>query len=276
MTSQVPTLESVETALRIIIRTILGNDWSDTLSVDKQAALTTRQQQDARTRPSISSPTDLILFTDLSDLINIILKHWEQFSTVFGNKKRTEVFFDILMNGRNPTAHSRHLANHELELMSGASTYLRNQIALHRSQQEPSSEFYPLIESCIDSFGRTGSQSHSSAPGSNPRVNVGDIITFKCSAIDPRGRDLTWGVYASLALLDDAEDVFTVTGSEVNMSYIINEADVGESFSLSILMRSNGRFRRTGGTVYTRDATMEYVRYDDERIFSYAVNPPID
>lgn len=186
------------------------------------------------------------------------------------------MFFDILLNARNPAAHNRHLATHEIELLSGASTYLRNQIALHRSKLEPSSQYYPLIESVVDSFGNTGSDSHHTISGSAPRINVDDTLTFRCSAIDPRGRDLSWGINSTSTILNAGDDVFTVIGEQVSLQYTVVESDVGESFSLSILMRSNGRFRRTGGSVYARDASLDYVHYDDERVFIYAVNPPID
>jgi len=109
---------------------------------------------------------------------------------VFDDKKRTEVYFGILEDFRNPSAHSRELATFERELLSGISTQLRNQVALYRTALDPANAHYPLIESIIDCFGQV------SGEGAYNWAGHGKAIQRKHSACERSVLIMTGGIAA--------------------------------------------------------------------------------
>lgn len=181
--------------------------------------------------------------------------------------------FLLLTDLRNAVAHSRELVTFEREIMSGISTQLRTRVAEYRTRAEPVTAHYPLIESAVDGSGRAGT------PGiiANlyqhpfPRLEVGDRLTFRLRAIDPRRRELHWRVYtdqgsglihSSPVIMGDPPP--DAVGSPAEIEVTVMEDHVGEEFYVRVwLIHGGGKWHR-------------HHSYDDVVTFWYAVNPPMD
>ncbi|MGW4295067.1 hypothetical protein ACWEH1_18695 [Micromonospora chersina] len=147
-------LAAVETALRNIVRQIMGDAWQAATGAPDLERLREKQQEARRRRDGSVVADDLLAFVEWHHLTGLIERNWAAFKPVFDDLARTKVFFGILSDYRNDVAHSRELNDFEKHLLVGSSGQLRNQIAIYRGQAVGSSAYYPTIERAWDNFGK--------------------------------------------------------------------------------------------------------------------------
>lgn len=269
-------LASVENALRLIVRTVLGDSWTSQLDEAKLAKLAIKKGEDSTRRDGAVIADDLLAYTELYQLTSFVISDWEKFKPVFDDKKRTEVYFGILEDFRNPSAHSRELATFERELLSGISTQLRNQVALYRTALDPANAHYPLIESIIDCFGQVSGEGAYNWAGHGKaiqRLEVGDRLTFRARAFDPRNRPLHWSILAGQqgpVTLPSSLGDLVGTGSPIEIEYIVPEDVVDPEDFVVCIYLSHG-----GGKYHRHRYGMSSI-WDDRAFFVYAVNPPME
>ncbi len=121
------------------------------------------------------------------------------------------------------------------------------------SSQDPAGDYCPRLESAVDSFGAAiaiwddMSEVAGTVPDTSPRMvlQVGDVVTFTCSGIDPKGRDLEWKLSRSGG--GNETVVVGPSGEPVELVWHVDDGDVGESVAVSIHMSAaGGRYRRWG------------------------------
>lgn len=259
-----PTLaiQTVETALRELIRRVLGPDWTTKRGAPDLERLKEKQEEDRKRRDGAIVSDDLLAYTEFYSLTQLIEKNWDSFKPAFGDLARTKVLLGILGDFRNPVAHSRDLLPFERDLLSGASGQLRNQVSLFLSRDDGPHRYYSSIESVTDSFGYSGGTSYDADLHVCPtRLSVGERITFQCMGIDPRGRELTWRLEVGNSF--DKVEIATAAGVPAELVWDIGAAHVGEKRWVRISIEHDGSFQRWGN-------------YDDERFYTYHVNPPLD
>lgn len=266
-------LVSAETALRAVVRTAVPN-WSADLDGDSIAKLMAKQSEEETRRDGIAVSQDLLDYTELYQLQQIVNNHWEAVKPILDDKKRTDVYFSVIFDVRNSISHSRPIFAAERLLLAGAAGQIRNQLAVYRSKADGPSAHYPSIDSARDSGGRDGLRSPELVSASNaalqniPRLDVGETITFELEATDPRGRDLWWracslpGRTAPSQFRDFAK-IADVTGDRATITWTVTDGDVGEYRQIVIALASAGRYRR-------------HENWDDAVLFHYHVNPPHD
>ncbi|MGW2130596.1 hypothetical protein [Streptomyces coelicoflavus] len=263
MSSIEPSLavQTVEIALRELIRRVLGPEWSQKRGAPDLERLREKQEEDRKRRDGAIINDDLLAYTELYSLTQIIEKNWESFKPAFGDSARTKVFLGILADFRNPVAHSRQLLPFERELLSGAAGQLRNQVSLFLSRDDGPHRYYPSIESVTDSFGHlAGSSYDADRFHTGTRLNVGDRVAYHCMATDPRGREIIWRL--AIGSSTQQEEVAVVAGVPAELTWEVEERHVGEKRWVRISAAHVGRFHRREG-------------FDDDRFFTYNVNPPL-
>ena len=150
-------LQALENSLRLVIRSVLGDSWETTAGLNT-TQIAQRQSDDQQSRRGAIVEDDRLAYTNFYDLHTIIGKRWaEGFKPIFGDKRRFDVYLETLEGLRNVVAHNRSFLPYEMNLISGISGRLRNQVTLYRSSQDPVSQFYPVIESVVDHLGQSGS-----------------------------------------------------------------------------------------------------------------------
>ena len=82
-------LASVENALRLIVRTVLGDSWTSQLDEAKLAKLAIKKEEDSTRRDGAVIADDLLAYTELYQLKSFVISDWEKFKPVFDDKKRT-------------------------------------------------------------------------------------------------------------------------------------------------------------------------------------------
>lgn len=231
-------------------------------------------------RSGIAAQSEVLEFTDFPVLTGLILAEWSTFEPVFQNEARLKVYFEFMAGVRNAIAHSRELVDFEKQLLSGMATQLRSQISLYRTEQDPKTMHYPLIESARDSFGQLGRPDYLEDMDQSVRLDVGQRVEVDCRALDHRGRELHWFLAVlnqDSVIINHLKDDEVKIGNEVRLPFEPTEEDVGERFSVVAYMRSEGRFHLHTDNGFSRVQTSwEDFAYDDCRYFHFAVNPPLD
>ncbi|WP_127886351.1 hypothetical protein [Rathayibacter festucae] len=256
-------LRSIETVLRIVVRSRLGDEWLSFPKTKPREKLEERVAVEQSSRRGVRVSTDLLEYTDLYELIEILEQDWAKFKPIFGDWSSIKPYFGIAKRVRNTVAHNRSVVRYEQELLSGTAGYIRNLVALNREEEDPSREFYPLIEKVEDNLGRAGFKENERHV--DPiRVNVGDSVSFVASASDSRGRVIQWGVAKrdSIWFPTAFRAGGRASGENVTLQYEFTEWDVSEFVSIAVAIRADERYHRRSG-------------YDDMRVFTYAVNPPL-
>ncbi len=267
-------LVSAETALRAVIRTAVPN-WAADFGNDAIAKLTAKRSEEETRRDGITVSQDLLDYTELYQLQQIINTHWEAVKPILDDKKRTDVYFGIISDVRNSISHSRPVFAAERLLLAGAAGQIRNQLAVYRSKADGPSAHYASIDSARDSGGREGLRSpelvyvSNTALGNIPRLDVGDTITFELEGTDPRGRELWWRACSVPSrtppskFKEFAQIEEDPSGDRAIIKWTVKESDVGEYRQIVIALASTGKYRRHEG-------------WDDAVLFHYHVNPPHD
>lgn len=253
-------VQTVEIALRDLIRKVLGPDWGEKRGAPDLERLREKQEEDRKRRDGAIVNDDLLAYTELHSLTQLIDKNWESFKPALGDSARTKVFLGILADFRNPVAHSRQLLPFERELLSGAAGQLRNQVSLFLSCDDGSHQHYSSIESVTDSFGNiAGSFYDADRFHAGIRLNVGDRLAFHCMATDPRGREIIWKLGIGTSTRHEA--IAETSGVPAELIWEVADNHVGEKRWVRISAAHAGRFHQREG-------------FDDERFLTYNVNPP--
>ncbi|MET9201319.1 hypothetical protein [Gordonia sp. NPDC003585] len=190
-------LVAAETALRDVIRLAVPA-WQSQLDEDAVAKLELKRAEEDKKRDGITVSQDLLDYTEICQLQKLIDTNWQDVKPILDDKKRTEVYLDIIFDIRNTIGHSRPVVPSERLLLAGAAGQIRNQLARYRSGQDGSAMHYSSIDSARDSLGTNGKGNVdvSSVDGSDaPRLDVGDVVTFQLEATDPRGREVSWSAF---------------------------------------------------------------------------------
>jgi hypothetical protein len=248
----------VESVLRQAIREVLGSAWSDGTGVGL-AALERRRAGEAKRRTGAVVDEDLLAYTYLRDLQEIVCQRWPSFEPIFKDQSRFSVYMGRLEDFRNAPMHSRSLLPFERDLLAGIAGEFRNVLTLWRSEQAPDMTWYPSIESITDSLGNSifpSKQLHVIVPS---RLQVGDVLNFRCVGWDPQDRELTWTLRA---MAGHGPTLDEQVGAETTLSWTVQEEHVAESSIVAIQMKSSGRYHRA---LTGLDASVS--------VF-YAVDPP--
>jgi hypothetical protein len=269
-------LETLEIALRRVIREVLGTAWIN--DVKDREVLEQRRETERKQRDGVLVSDDLLDYTMLYQLEDLISRNWQSFKEVFEDKKRFDVWMKEVDHVRNAIAHSRPLLPHEQELLSAISRQIRNLITIYRTNQMPVKAYYPLIEFVRDSFGQDGYEFYQRGVFMQPwnpaqviRLSIGEPVRFTCQASDPHGRELEWRVVRGWDVRqDDLERPSEwFVGDSVNLEWTPTESEVGEEIIVYVDMRAkDSKFFRIQPSILMGGL-------DDIRAFKYAVNPPL-
>lgn len=250
-------INALEVAFRDLIRMVWGDQWLEKSKLPR-APLEAKLNEEQAKRRGAKVSTDLLDYTEFTQLGNVLLANWGDFAPALGKKKYAEAYIDRLNGLRNAPMHSRVLLPFERDLLAGLVGEFRNLIAIYRSERGPDMQYYPVIESAVDSFGN-------SSLGMNEtgiRLKIGDVVSFSCSASDPQGRELTWEISSQLTPTV-LNKIARQRGNEVALDWIVDEREVGEEVRIVITVTSSGKYHRRSG-------------HDDARFFSYSVDPPLE
>lgn len=262
-------LRSIETALRLVIRDVLGEDWIKASGAPDVERLNERREEEDRRRDGAVVSSSLLDYTEIYHLSALILNNWERFQPAFRDKRRTQVFLGVVEDVRNTVAHSRILVPFERDLISGIAGQLRNQVSLYRSSENQSSRYYPLIESVTDSFGTEGGPEYWPLQPAQ-RLEVGTVLTFAGTAFNVKSKRVDWEL---LPATGETWGTFETPvfqageGDSVAMQYTVTDRDVSELFGIIVRIKTDSRYHRHMGIGAS---------FDDHRFFLYAVNPPND
>lgn len=173
-----------------------GQEWLERVaSEDQRAKWAERHDEEVRRRPAVLLGSEVGLeYSELYQLIEIAREYWKPLSKALGKQNSMMPLLDHFERLRNTASHSRELIVFERELMSGIAGEIRNKVTLHMTTEDPAGEFYPRIESVIDSFGtaiepwEVGEVAGSAQ--SHTILHPGDTVTIRGTATDPQDRRL--------------------------------------------------------------------------------------
>lgn len=266
-------LSTCETALRELMRseysTAYGEGWLARIATQDDIQVWTDRavaEQQARGAKGVAAVPDAGLsYANFYDLVQIAEKHWEPLSMALGKRAAVLPLLKRLDNLRNAVGHSRPLLQFERDLMSGIAGQIRNQVTIHMSIQDDAGEYYPRIESVMDSFGRrvesaavTGEVA-GSVTSYDIVVRPGETVQFQCLGVDPQDRDLSWSLNSS-----GGTNSVSVgpSGQPTSLVWSVRDEDVMETASVQIYMSSAGsRYHRFG-------------TWDHRAYFMFRVRPP--
>lgn len=264
---------TLERALRQLMDRVFeeeyGPAWLDRVTTTEQRTKWHgRYEQEVARRPGlVTVPLVGLEYSELYELIGIAKKHWEPLAPALGKQAKVVTLLEHFERVRNTASHSRDLMPFERDLMSGISGEIRNKVTLHMTSTAPDGDPYPRIESAVDSFGdaieiRPKLQEIAGISERGLIVNPGDSITFTCTGIDARGRDLEWQLRSHGS--DASDSAKAPSGHPVELTWDVQESEVSESAGVNIQMLATGaRYHRAGS-------------FDHRVIFTYRVRPLSD
>lgn len=274
-------LRTCEVALRSIMELVYpqhyGNDWLRDISNSKQRRdwknRANEAAEDLAARAVASVPDAGLAYSHMRDLVEIASKHWAPLVPALGDEAVMVPMLAQFESLRNIVAHHRPLVPYEQELYSGIAGMIRNKVTAHVSQQDPSGDIYPRIESASDEFGRvvdiitpTTERAGYVSTGKSIdnyyiTVRPGDVVRFTVSAVDPQDRDIHWSLIYPMGY---HEHTVVPSGTETVLTWTVNEGDVQDSAAVNIHMEADGaRYHRAG-------------QFDQWVCFMFRVLPPID
>lgn len=267
-------LAAVENALRLAVGEVLPQ-WLDLLDDEQSGKLVAKRAEEARRRDGVVAPESLLEYVEFYQLQDFVLKNWEPFKPVFDDLQRTRALLGMIADYRNAIAHSRELRDFERNLLAGAAGLLRNQISQFRSHSVTLGRYYPMIESIVDPFNRSGMRSTRGDVTTTQqpiRVEIDQRIRFEGRALPARGQQVRWYLTAEAGnfiglehSIYECEDYEVARGSEVEFEWIVSRRHVGEIIRVEIIISGDSRYHRSGGRLT-----------DDEAFFIFAVSPPED
>lgn len=248
----------LEVILRDLIRSELGDSWRMDFTEEDMARLDAKREEEVKKRSGSIVSRDLLDYTEFTQVQRVITKHHETFAPALGRKKHVEDTWRRLNGLRNPTMHSRGLLPFERDLLNGLVGEIRNQVTLYRSTKGPDMEYYPIIESVTDSFGRSASSGHPDLTSSTLRVAPGAEVTFVCRGTDPRDRALTWELRPN----NDLRYGSSITANDAELVWHVSADLVREGLIVWVRLTSAGAYHRMGV-------------FDAEVAFRFDVDPPL-
>ena len=260
-------LAGVEVALRLAVRAVFPN-WQEELHADRLKRLEEVRRTEANKKEGVQASDDLLDYLELHKLVSLIQNNWSKFEPVFEDEQQTKVLLSLMCKLRNSVAHSRDLVKFEQDLVRGVSGMLRNQVSMYRTSNENAARYYPIIESIVDSFGRSGERPDSVDRVSCRRIDVGHPLSFHGRASTARGKEIRW--YATWA---DQYGIWygdfpgerwgsVAVGEEVRFDVEVSEQVVGENRQVLIAISADSRHHRSDRG------------FDDLRGFLFSVSPP--
>jgi Swt1-like HEPN len=254
----------IETDLRHLVTAVFrqkyGQSWqSQALQEPVRAKLQERHDEERKRHFPAAVPSDLMSYTHLYELRQIIERNWGEFASALGAKKEFMVLMDKVEDFRNAPAHSRELLPHERTLLEGIAGEVRTKVTVHLSQQSADTRYYPVIESVRDSFGNEAhnlDSTQSLVCNTGLRLKVGQDVLFECRGWDPHGRTLTWMWGTNKGVDRNGGE-----GNEVSFTFTPQPEDVGLNCVIAIDMSSDGQYHR-------------HQIFDQRATFSYDVEPP--
>lgn len=245
----------LEVVLRDLIREVMGEGWLDYVDVNK---LEGKRSAEAAKRRGIIATDDLIAYTEFFELKSIVLGNWALFEPALSKRKYFETYMDRLEGLRNSVMHSRTLLPFEEQLVQGIVGEIRNLVTIYRSTQGPDMKYYPQITEIVDSHGLRLTPDRETGITLRP----GQLVTFRCSASDPHGRELSWKLTVPSRDHHREKVRSRATGDEVTLTWHVEEGDVRERSWIVIYLASTGPFHRHGFC-------------DDSMEACYTVDPPL-
>jgi hypothetical protein len=252
-----------------------GANWLERVSsVDQRQDWAKRHEQEKKKRTGKGAavvPNLGLAYSDLQDLIGIVQKHWEPIEPAFGADAKSEtrallVRFEKL---RNTAMHSRTPLIYEQELMSGIAGQIRNQVTIFMSTQDQQGDYFPRVESIVDSFGTAFEGTPQKADTGNPLMGAvqssqiltpGQVVTFTCVGVDPQDREIQFAFSKNLLLFLGWKK--TTGGKPVTLAWEVKDSDISRQRMVAIQMKSvRGRYHRHGS-------------HDQQVYFRYEVRPP--
>jgi hypothetical protein len=110
-------LVAAETAFREIVRSTIGASWTDDFTRGKLDLLEEKRAEEDKKRDGVSVSQDLLDYTEAYHLESLILKHWDKTGPILKDKKRTEVYLNLMLDVRNTIAHARPVAPFERHML---------------------------------------------------------------------------------------------------------------------------------------------------------------
>ncbi|WLF51341.1 hypothetical protein [Rhodococcus opacus] len=267
-------LTTCENALRELMGYVYnewyGPTWLNVVATDKQRGewVKRAEAENARTRRGVAAVDDPgLAYANFYDLLTIADKHWEQLAPALDKKQVTYRLLERFEQLRNAVAHGRTLLTFERDLFSGVAGQIRNQVTHYMSSQDPAGEYYPRIESVLDSLGhRIDSQGPATDEVAGYQtteaiLHPGERVGFTAMGTDPQDRPLRWDLTSSqtgLLLDSQVSDV----GQPVQLEWLVDDGDVTETGVVQLHMYAEqSKYRRFG-------------RFDHRAFFGYIVRPP--
>jgi hypothetical protein len=268
-------VQTCEDALRQLMsyayKEAYGEKWLEKISsADQRANWQHRYEQELKKRKQKGVavvPNVGLAYSDLSELLGFFSKHWDPIEPAFGAtaKSETRALLTRFEGLRNTAMHSRTPVVFEQELLSGIAGQIRNQVTRFMSAQDPGGDFYPRIESIIDSYG-TRYPVNPDYPGENDYVvsdqilHPGQRVTFTCVATDPQDRTLALILRTERST--EGTSARSTSGQPAEVYWDVLETDVRLKCVVSIsLVAVDAQYHRYGD-------------YDQRVSFGYRVDPP--
>lgn len=261
-----------EQAIRQLVRHVVSSTEGLTLEALAGEKAISRWRERADTEAKKRQPrgvvvtsSELLDYSDLFALIELLHKSWEKFKLALGKEKEVLALLKRLDDMRNTIAHGRELLPFEKELAAGIAGDIRNRVTIYMSSRDEDDDFYPRIESLTDDFGSAADCErtviHSRATlQTNITLNVGDRVRFVCHGTDPQGRTLLW----RLSTRSLGRTGLTAQGNDVEFEWVVATTDVSKSTYVTIELAADG-------TAYHRWRT-----HDGQVAVRYEVKPPIE
>jgi Swt1-like HEPN len=252
-------LRLTENVLRNLIASVLeaklGTGWMDNCGVspDRVQKWSDKRDEESKKLSTGNLETRLLYFADFYDLKTIILKRWDDFKDVFGDKKELEVLLSLLEDFRNPSAHARGLLPYQESLAVGMCGEIRARVTQYRSKKETTQDCFPRIDSAFDNHGHA-------FPGPSherPVLRVGDRIEVVVEASDPEGLLLQYRFYVQNGMNRLNEQDWS---SDNRFAVDLSQNHIGVTNSLNFDIRSGRAYHARGF-------------YDDGGVFDYTVLP---
>lgn len=260
-------LGTLETLLRNLIRSRYADKWFERCHgkiVLKNLAARQRKESHGR-RGLVEGSGDLLDSTDFRQVADLILDNWDDFQDVLGEEVYGRAYLERLKVLRNKTMHGKPLSPFEFHLISGMVGELEQLITIHRSQQGPDMQYYPIILTARDSYGHDDSKIGTADGGfqisTGLQLFIGQTVSFHLEAIDPSDRELTWQASVrAMGFGPPIRQIGEFAGNILDFSWTAEPSDVGKWAGVWISVKSSGEFHRER-------------QYDDKRAFWYEVHP---
>ncbi|KUI36223.1 hypothetical protein [Mycobacterium sp. GA-2829] len=178
------------------------------------------------------------------------------------DKKRAEVYLNLMLDVRNTVAHARPVVPHERQLLAGIAGQVQNLISVFRSGSETADAYYASINSVRDSFGDEGRRAGVGHGQVRKRLRIGQKVEFEFSATDPHDREIEWTFRTYNKGLSKAGELGVALGHDGTFVWTVREEEVGEQLDVWVHIANESPYQRNGTS-------------DDKVCFGYSVSPPI-